>query len=566
MTDADLDRLAGEIRQLIIETVDANGGHLASNLGVVEITLALHRVLDSPRDKIVWDTSNQTYPHKLVTGRAADFRTLRKPGGLSGFAAREESTHDVMGAGHAGTGVSAGVGIAVAGQLRGETSATVAVIGDGSFTVGRVFEALNQAGDLGLPFVVLLNDNGMSISPNVGALSRNMGRGRETWQPDDPEARARFTATQMASQPTEPYANAADFCAAFGFEYVGPVDGHDRPELESVLREAVDRRRPVLVHAFTRKGKGLPEAESDPVTLHQPGTAQAVGAANATSYSKVLARTLTDLAREDERIVAISAAMCEGTALADMQRELPDRVFDVGIAEGHAVAMAAGLATQGLRPVVCIYSTFLQRAFDQIVHDVAIQNLPVILGVDRAGIVGDDGRTHHGVLDLAYLARDSQFRGGGAEGRERIAPPVSHRAGQRPAVRDPLFARIGGRRSAFGAAPRSADWPGRDAARRLGHCAAGSWLGRCTGPGSRRPVGTAWRTCRRRERTLRQAAGSGPDLRACCPHPLCGHGRRPQPHGRIRKRGGRATGRQRPGRRAGSPGRDAGYVPRARAG
>ena len=409
LTDAEIDCLAGEIRQVIIDTVDANGGHLASNLGVVEITLALHRVLESPRDKIVWDTSNQTYPHKLVTGRAADFPTLRQPGGLSGFAAREESPHDVMGAGHAGTGVSAGVGIAVAAQLRDETSATVAVIGDGSFTSGVVFEALNQAGDLGLPFVVLLNDNGMSISPNVGALSRNMGRGRETWQPDDAEARARFTPTQMATSPTEPYADAADFCAAFGFEYVGPVDGHDRPELESVIRTAVERRRPVLIHAFTRKGMGLPAAESDPVTLHQPGTAQAVGAANATSYSKVLARTLTDLAREDDRIVAISAAMCEGTALADMQRELPDRVFDVGIAEGHAVAMAAGLATQGLRPVVCIYSTFLQRAFDQIVHDVAIQNLPVILGVDRAGIVGDDGRTHHGVLDLAYLRAIPNF-------------------------------------------------------------------------------------------------------------------------------------------------------------
>ncbi len=403
LSAAELDQLAAEIRQCIIETVDANGGHLASNLGVVEITLALHRVLDSPRDKIVWDTSNQTYPHKLVTGRAQAFQTLRQPGGLSGFAAREESVHDIIGAGHAGTGVSAGVGIALANQLHGEPAATVTVIGDGSFTSGVVFEALNQAGDVGLPFVVLLNDNGMSISPNVGALGRNMGGGRRTWTPDRADERARFTANQMESRPTQPSADAREFCASFGFDYVGPVDGHDRAELERVVRDAVERRRPVVIHAFTCKGRGLPAAVADPVALHQPGTAQAVGAANATSYSKVVARTLSELAREDDRIVAISAAMTEGTALTEMQRDHPGRVFDVGIAEAHAVAMAAGLASQGLRPVVCIYSTFLQRAFDQIVHDVAIQRLPVVLGVDRAGVVGDDGRTHHGVLDLAYL-------------------------------------------------------------------------------------------------------------------------------------------------------------------
>ena len=557
MTDAELDRLADEIRQVIIDTVDANGGHLASNLGVVEITLALHRALESPRDKIVWDTSNQTYPHKLVTGRATDFPTLRQPGGLSGFAAREESPHDVMGAGHAGTGVSAGVGIAVAAQLRDETSATVAVIGDGSFTSGVVFEALNQAGDLGLPFVVLLNDNGMSISPNVGALSRNMGRGRETWQPGDPEAQARFTATQMATQPTKPYADAADFCAAFGFEYVGPVDGHDRPELENIIRAAVERRRPVLIHAFTRKGKGLPAAEDDPVTLHQPGTAQAVGAANATSYSKVLARTLTDLAHEDDRIVTISAAMCEGTALADMQRELPERVFDVGIAEGHAVAMAAGLATQGLRPVVCIYSTFLQRAFDQIVHDVAIQNLPVILGVDRAGIVGDDGRTHHGVLDLAYLRAIPNFV---------VAAPKDENELRhlfRTALNsDRPFAIRYSRGSGVGvplAGPPRVLPVGRAEMLRDGSDVAILALGWGVAPAmeaaerlERLGVQAAVRQC-----PLREAAGPRVDLRACRAHPVRRHGRRSQLDGRLRQRRGRVAGRQRSGRRAGSPDRHA---------
>ena len=403
LTATELDALADEIRQLIIDTVNANGGHMASNLGVVEITLALHRVLDSPKDKIVWDTSNQSYAHKLVTGRAGTFASLRQPDGLSGFAAREESPHDVMGAGHAGTGVSAGVGIALANRLRGLESSTVTVIGDGSFTSGVVFEAMNQAGDLGLPYVVVLNDNGMSISPNVGALGRNLRSGRPSWVPSDPKVLERFTDTQAAIDPTEPFAGPSEFCAAFGFEYEGPVDGHDRSMLEGAFQRALERRRPVLVHVFTQKGKGFQAAESDPVTWHQPGTAKAVGAANATSYSKVMARTLTELAQADDRIVAVSAAMMEGTALAEMERELPGRVFDVGIAEGHGVALAAGFATQGMRPVVCIYSTFLQRAFDQIVHDVAIQRLPVVLGVDRAGVVGDDGRTHHGVLDLAYL-------------------------------------------------------------------------------------------------------------------------------------------------------------------
>jgi 1-deoxy-D-xylulose-5-phosphate synthase len=402
LSPTELTELAREIRAEIIETVDANGGHLATNLGVVELTLALHRVFDSPHDKLVWDTSNQTYAHKLVTGRAPLFRTLRKTGGLSGFAAREESPHDVIGAGHAGTGVSAGAGVALAERLKGTDASVVTVIGDGSFTSGVVFEALNQAGDLKLPFVLVLNDNGMSISPNVGALARNLGQDRTyAWQPPQPDGR--FTPSQLSTDPTSPTCTAEEFFAAFGFEYIGPLDGHDRVEIEAALTDAKARRRPVVVHLFTQKGRGLPDAERDPVTLHQPGTAAAVGAANATSYSKVMAKTLMELAKEDHRIVAISAGMMEGTALGEMQRELPGQVYDVGISESHAVALAAGMASQGLKPVVCIYSTFLQRAFDQIVHDVAIQNLPVVLAVDRAGIVGDDGRTHHGVLDLAYL-------------------------------------------------------------------------------------------------------------------------------------------------------------------
>ncbi len=394
--------LAEEIRAEIIDTVQTNGGHLASNLGVVELTLALHRVFESPHDRIIWDTSNQAYAHKLVTGRADDFKTLRQPGGLSGFAAREESPHDVIGAGHAGTGVSAGAGVALATRVHGDDASVVTVIGDGAFTSGVVFEALNHAGDLGLPLVLILNDNGLSISPNVGALGRNFGQGRRyDWSPSSVDSR--FTPSQRATAPTTPSGSPRDFFAAFGFAYQGPVDGHDLPALETALQAAKARCQPVVVHVFTQKGRGLPEAEGDPVTLHQPGTAQAVGASAAPSYSKVLARTLVELASDDPRIVAVSAAMLEGTALADLQEALPGRVHDVGIAESHALALAAGLATQGLRPVVCIYSTFLQRAFDQIVHDIAIQQLPIVLGVDRAGVVGDDGRTHHGVLDLAYL-------------------------------------------------------------------------------------------------------------------------------------------------------------------
>ena len=402
LTEAELATLADEIRAEIIDTVQANGGHLASNLGVVELTLALHRVFESPRDPIIWDTSNQAYAHKLVTGRADDFRSLRQPGGLSGFAAREESPHDVIGAGHAGTGVSAGAGVALASRVHGDDASVVTVIGDGAFTSGVVFEALNHAGDLRLPLVLILNDNGLSISPNVGALGRNLGQGRHyDWAP--PSLDSRFTPAQRETAPTTPAGSARDFFAAFGFDYQGPIDGHDLRALDEALRVAKARRRPVAVHVFTQKGRGMPEAEEDPVTLHQPGTAQAVGATAAPSYSKVLARTLAELARDDPRIVAVSAAMLEGTALADLQQALPGRVHDVGIAESHALALAAGLATQGLRPVVCIYSTFLQRGFDQIVHDIAIQQLPIVLGVDRAGVVGDDGRTHHGVLDLAYL-------------------------------------------------------------------------------------------------------------------------------------------------------------------
>lgn len=398
----ELAALADEIRAEIIDTVQANGGHLASNLGVVELTLALHRVFESPRDPIIWDTSNQAYAHKLVTGRADDFKSLRQPGGLSGFAAREESPHDVIGAGHAGTGVSAGAGVALASRVHGDDASVVTVIGDGAFTSGVVFEALNHAGDLGLPLVLILNDNGMSISPNVGALGRNLGQGRHyDWTPPTPDSR--FTPSQRETAPTSPSGSAEEFFAAFGFAYQGPIDGHDLGSLEAALQTAKDLRRPVAVHVFTQKGRGLPAAVSDPVTLHQPGTAQAVGATAAPSYSKVLAQTLAELAQDDPRIVAVSAAMLEGTALADLQQALPGRVHDVGIAESHALALAAGLATQGLRPVVCIYSTFLQRAFDQIVHDIAIQELPIVLGVDRAGVVGDDGRTHHGVLDLAYL-------------------------------------------------------------------------------------------------------------------------------------------------------------------
>lgn len=412
---AELEQLTAEIRELLVHTVSLNGGHLASNLGVIELSIALHRVFESPEDKIIWDVSHQAYAHKLLTGRKHRFDSIRQYGGLSGFTVREESPHDAFGAGHAGTSVSAALGMALARDLKGEKNHVVAVLGDGALTAGMTFEALNHAGHLGIRVIAVLNDNGISISPSVGAVSRllNLVRLDERYELAKTEARKLVTSLPFgdlaweASKRVKGRLHRALLPGAFweelGFIYIGPIDGHNLSELEAALKRARDHEtRPTIVHVLTRKGKGYPPAEENATEFHGLSPPQKVGNDNP-SYSKIFGQIVLRLMREDERVVAITAAMLDGTGLNMVAAEFPDRVFDVGICEQHAVTMAAGLATQGLIPIVAIYSTFLQRAYDQIIHDVCIQKLPVVFALDRAGIVGDDGKTHQGAFDISYL-------------------------------------------------------------------------------------------------------------------------------------------------------------------
>jgi 1-deoxy-D-xylulose-5-phosphate synthase len=412
---AELEVLAAELRQEIINTVTTTGGHLASNLGVVELTIALHRIFDSPRDKIIWDVGHQSYVHKLLTGRRTRFGSLRQYGGLSGFTSRDESDHDPFGAGHASTSISAALGIAIARDLAGDDYNVIAVIGDGAITAGMAYEALNQAGHHGTRLIVVLNDNGMSISPTVGALAKLLGRVRFHRGIGKAKRRSEKIITALPlggkiwrlSQRLE--ARIKDFFMptpiweALGFTYIGPIDGHNIHDLETVLKQAKDyTSRPVLVHVITTKGKGYSPAETNAVYFHG---VPAKGSNNdkIPTYSEVFAQTMLHLARQESRLIVVTPAMPEGNCLSIVEAEFPQRVFDVGICEQHAVTFAAGMATQGYIPVVAIYSTFLQRAFDQVIHDICLQNLPVVFAVDRGGIVGDDGKTHQGTFDISYL-------------------------------------------------------------------------------------------------------------------------------------------------------------------
>lgn len=450
LTLAELETLASELREEIIHTVAKTGGHLGPNLGSVEITLALHTVLNSPRDRIVWDIGHQAYPHKLLTGRRSQFHTLRQYGGIAGFLRRSESPHDHFGAGHASTSLSAALGMAVARDKQGENYAVVAVIGDGALTGGMAFEALNNAGQLGIDFVVLINDNDMSIAPNVGAISQYLNRLRmdpalRRAQEDLEDIVARIPAIggpmlKAAGRVKDSLKHLVVPGTLFeelGFSYFGPLDGHNIPVLQQAIAGAVRRGGPVVLHAVTKKGRGYLPAEQAPDKMHgaKPFAVQvdglrfspkilaaekvegdpddqgvdgeralrAVPAPKPPSYSEVVGETLVELARKDAAIVAITAAMPDGTGLMPFAEEFPERLYDVGIAEQHAVTFAAGLSTGGLRPVACIYSTFLQRGYDQVVHDVAVQRLPVTFLLDRAGLAGEDGPTHHGVFDIAYL-------------------------------------------------------------------------------------------------------------------------------------------------------------------
>ncbi|NJC87901.1 MAG: 1-deoxy-D-xylulose-5-phosphate synthase [Desulfuromonas sp.] len=418
----ELPRVAEELRGRIIATVAENGGHLASSLGVVELTIALHRVLDSPRDKIIWDVGHQAYAHKLLTGRAARFHTLRQLDGISGFPKRAESPHDCFDVGHSGTSISAALGMAAARDAAGSDEKIVAVIGDGSLTGGMAFEAINHAGHLKRNLIVILNDNEMSISPNVGALSAFMSRTMtsELFRRAKRETKEflghlpRFGKellglVQRAEHSLKGFLTPGMLFEAFGFEYVGPIDGHRLDDLKETLRNAIQLEGPVLIHILTKKGKGYGPAEKEPARFHgigpfdpATGVSREVKGGPA-SYTGVFGRTLVELAENDQRIVAVTAAMPDGTGLQPFAERYPSRFFDVGIAEQHAVTFAAGMAVHGLRPVVAIYSSFMQRAYDSVIHDVCLQNLPVIFALDRGGLVGADGPTHHGSFDLSFL-------------------------------------------------------------------------------------------------------------------------------------------------------------------
>ena len=415
LTHSELGQLATELRQELVTTVTTTGGHLASNLGVVELTMALHRVFDSPRDKLIWDVGHQSYIHKLLTGRRQRFASLRQYRGLSGFTEPGESEHDPFGAGHASTSVSAALGMAVARDLSGDEYHVVAIIGDGAITGGMALEALNQVGHLGSRLIVVLNDNGMSISPTVGAIAKLLNRVRfdRRYYRAKEKSRRIVTAlpsgaklwqlSQQLQDRVKGLVMPTMIWEELGFTYIGPVDGHDVPDLETALTQARDyRRRPVFVHVITTKGKGYLPAEGDAVYFHGVSAKQA-STKEIPTYSDVFAQTVLQLARENSRLVVITPAMPEGNCLSIVEAEFPKRVFDVGICEQHAVTFAAGLAAKGFIPIVAIYSTFLQRAFDQLIHDVCLQNLPVVFAIDRGGIVGDDGKTHQGTLDISYL-------------------------------------------------------------------------------------------------------------------------------------------------------------------
>lgn len=416
-----LPALAEEIRQFLLETVSITGGHLGSNLGAVELTIALHYCFDSPFDKIIWDVGHQAYTHKILTGRRDLFHTQRQYKGISGFPKRSESEHDAFGVGHSSTSISAGLGMAAAADLAGSKNHAIAVIGDGSLTGGMAFEALNQAGHLKKDLIVILNDNEMSISKNVGAfssfISRKMtGRYFRDLKKEMQGLLKSIPAigtdilhfARRAENSLKGFLTPGSLFEALGFDYLGPLDGHDLVQLVEVFNNINELDGPLLVHIMTTKGKGYKFAEDTPDKYHGVGTfdiATGKGAAKTASksYTDVFGETIVRLAEEDPKIVAITAAMPDGTGLNGFAKRFPDRFFDVGIAEQHALAFAAGMAADGFRPVTAIYSTFVQRAYDQVFHDICLQKLPVTIAMDRAGLVGDDGPTHHGVFDFSYL-------------------------------------------------------------------------------------------------------------------------------------------------------------------
>ena len=422
LSDEQLDGLADEIRRFLIEKISRTGGHLASNLGAVELTMALHLTLDFPEDKLIWDVGHQSYTHKLLTGRSGGFDTLRKYGGMSGFPKRKESDCDAFDTGHSSTSISAGLGLVEARELLGQDHTVVSVIGDGSMTGGMAYEALNNASRLKSNFVIVLNDNHMSISENVGGISRYLNGLRTTQTYTEIKKGVEGTlkkipgkGDRIVSQLRKTKSGIKQlfvpgmFFEDMGITYLGPVDGHDVRKLVKVLNEAKRVDHAVLVHVITEKGKGYRPAEENPSRFHGTGpfdirTGEPAEKSATDSYTEVFSKVLMDIARKDDKVVAITAAMADGTGLAAFRKYFPKRFFDVGIAEEHAMTFAAGLAAGGMKPVFAVYSSFLQRAYDQTLHDVCLQDLPVVIAVDRAGLVGSDGETHQGIFDLSFLS------------------------------------------------------------------------------------------------------------------------------------------------------------------
>ena len=417
----ELELLTYEIRDFLVEEVSKTGGHLSSNLGAVELSIALHRTFDAPKDKLIWDVGHQTYVHKILTGRADRFPTMRQLNGMSGFPKSAESPYDTFDTGHSSSSISLGLGMAAARDLAGEDYHVVSIIGDGAMTGGLAFEALNNIGGHNSKLIVVLNDNGMSISHNTGGLSKHLGRLRSSRKYISMKAQIKkgvsrvpligegMVAGMQHARDSIKYAMIDGVIfEELGLKYFGPIDGHDIKEMCETFELAKQTEGPVFIHVITKKGRGYSKAEEKPNVFHGIGpfdmeTGELLKKSDKPSYSKVFGNKLADMAKDDERIVAVSAAMLEGTGLDEFQKTYPDRAFDVGIAEGHAVTFSAGLAKAGYRPFVAIYSTFLQRAYDQILEDVCLQNLPVTFCIDRAGIVGADGETHHGIFDISYL-------------------------------------------------------------------------------------------------------------------------------------------------------------------
>jgi len=415
---SELPELARELREFLIHTVSTRGGHFAAGLGTVELTIALHYIYDTPYDRLVWDVGHQAYPHKVLTGRRELLHTIKQDGGLAPFPTRSESEYDTFGVGHSSTSISAALGMAVAAARAGEARRVVAVIGDGAMTAGMAFEALNHAGSLPADLLVILNDNDMSISENVGALSNQFARAlsgrvyahlRESGKKVLRPMPAVWELARRSEEHLKGMVLPGTLFEELGFNYIGPMDGHDVRALVSTLRNIRKLRGPQFLHVVTRKGKGYPPAEADPIKWHGPGPFDPASGtifkekSTGPSYSQIFGQWLCDMAAADPRIIGITPAMREGSGLVEFSRRFPERYFDVAIAEQHAVTFAAGLATAGLKPVVAIYSTFLQRAYDQLIHDVALQNLPVVFAVDRAGLVGSDGATHQGSYDLSFV-------------------------------------------------------------------------------------------------------------------------------------------------------------------